>query len=200
MRLSAERDGWHADGVIRRDFRHTHDGPEVPRRAKNRRKNIKGCLAKGHSTCEVEVFVWRTDNFPYVDEQGRAVIRRREHLAARCGNCKRRDVDPSLLAGVVDVVDPGQRSRFLASYWCTNGHLYQQDEYVRGGYGRGRSLKRVWCVMCGRIRQGYSLYSHINDVALYTGAGVTLEVALAVVEARTRASRDEIVYPERAAA
>lgn len=40
MRLSREPDGWHADGVRRRDFRHDPGTPdtEVPRHHNTRRK------------------------------------------------------------------------------------------------------------------------------------------------------------------
>jgi hypothetical protein len=31
MRLKEDTDSWKAGGIIRRDFRHTHDGPEVAR-------------------------------------------------------------------------------------------------------------------------------------------------------------------------
>ena len=39
--LSEDSDSWKAGGVIRRDFRATKDGPEVPKPGKNKRKNLK---------------------------------------------------------------------------------------------------------------------------------------------------------------
>ena len=40
MRISKDKDSWKASGVIRRDFRRSHDGPEVIR-SRNKRKNLK---------------------------------------------------------------------------------------------------------------------------------------------------------------
>jgi hypothetical protein len=41
MRLSQDSDSWKASGLKRRDFRHTHDGPEVTRHVGKRRKSTK---------------------------------------------------------------------------------------------------------------------------------------------------------------
>jgi hypothetical protein len=38
MRLSKEPDGWHADGVRRRDYRHDYGTPEVPKGHPKRRQ------------------------------------------------------------------------------------------------------------------------------------------------------------------
>ena len=48
--LSEDDSSWKASGVRRRDFRHSHDGPEVsgPKR-KNTRKWCKGVVGREHS-------------------------------------------------------------------------------------------------------------------------------------------------------
>ena len=38
MRISEDTDSWKAGGVLRRDFRHTHNGPEVPIHVGGRKK------------------------------------------------------------------------------------------------------------------------------------------------------------------
>lgn len=52
MRLSRDPDSWKAGGVKRRDFRHTHDGPETPRhvgRRKNGKRWCRGKLGREHT-------------------------------------------------------------------------------------------------------------------------------------------------------
>ena len=41
MRLSKDKDSWKASGVIRRDFRSEHGGPEVPPHRRKRTKDSK---------------------------------------------------------------------------------------------------------------------------------------------------------------
>lgn len=36
--LAEDHDSWKASGLLRRDFRHTHNGPEVPRHRRRRSK------------------------------------------------------------------------------------------------------------------------------------------------------------------
>jgi hypothetical protein len=56
--LAEDRDSWKAGGIIRRDFRHTHDGPEVPRhrrrRTKAERRGCHGKAGRAHTTVLVE--------------------------------------------------------------------------------------------------------------------------------------------------
>jgi len=45
-KVSADRDSWNAAGVIRRDFRSSHDGPEeIPAGRKKKSKKLDGCPA-----------------------------------------------------------------------------------------------------------------------------------------------------------
>jgi hypothetical protein len=49
--LSEDGDSWKASSLKRRDFRHTHDGPEVPKhgnKKKNTKKWCKGKVGKEH--------------------------------------------------------------------------------------------------------------------------------------------------------
>lgn len=41
MRISEDAGSWRARGIIRRDFRHTHGDPEVPRHRSTRKKSGK---------------------------------------------------------------------------------------------------------------------------------------------------------------
>lgn len=58
MRISRDRDSWKARGILRRDFRHSHDGPEAaPHRSKPKPKQwCRGIEGRLH----VPVFVLRT--------------------------------------------------------------------------------------------------------------------------------------------
>lgn len=50
-RISDDDSSWKASGVQHRDFRHTHNGPEVSSRAKkkNTRKWCKGVVGREHT-------------------------------------------------------------------------------------------------------------------------------------------------------
>lgn len=45
--LAEDKDSWRASGILRRDFRHTHGEPEVPRHRRHRSRNSrKWCRRK----------------------------------------------------------------------------------------------------------------------------------------------------------
>lgn len=47
MRISEDSDSWKAGGILYRDFRHTHDGPEeLPHKKKGDPKKNKWCRKK----------------------------------------------------------------------------------------------------------------------------------------------------------
>lgn len=50
MRISRDRDSWKAHGILRRDFRHTHDGPdEMPHRSPSKPKQwCRGKVGRAH--------------------------------------------------------------------------------------------------------------------------------------------------------
>jgi hypothetical protein len=54
MRISQDTDSWKASGILRRDFRHTHNGPEVDRH-KGQRKKTKVRKHIGHKHVFVDV-------------------------------------------------------------------------------------------------------------------------------------------------
>src|SRR5688572_6444709 len=62
--LKEDDDSWAASGIIRRDFRHSHDGPEeMPHRRKRRGKGHekprgKGCPARKGEDSRAHVYVW----------------------------------------------------------------------------------------------------------------------------------------------
>lgn len=60
MKLSHDDSSWKASGIKRRDFRHTHDGPEVPRHQgkKNRRKWCRGKVGREHQLVRVRASRW----------------------------------------------------------------------------------------------------------------------------------------------
>jgi hypothetical protein len=59
--LKERSDNWNARGIIRRDFRHSHDGPEVIRHRKKKNKKAykrKGCPGNNGGA---HVYVWTTE-------------------------------------------------------------------------------------------------------------------------------------------
>src|SRR5688572_26035319 len=47
MKISEDKDSWKAGGILRRDFRHTHDEPEeIPHKKKGNHKANKWCRKK----------------------------------------------------------------------------------------------------------------------------------------------------------
>ena len=64
-RISDDASSWKAGGVQHRDFRHTHNGPEVPTRKggrKNTRRWCKGIVGREH-TIEVGIAAPRWNLF-----------------------------------------------------------------------------------------------------------------------------------------
>lgn len=57
--ISEDNDSWAAGGIKRRDFRHSHDGPEeLPARGvskKKRKPHFKGCPERGGGA---HIYVW----------------------------------------------------------------------------------------------------------------------------------------------
>jgi hypothetical protein len=60
--LKEDSDSWAAGGVKRRDFRHSHDGPEeIPirgKRSKGRKPKAKGCPARVGEEKKAHIYVW----------------------------------------------------------------------------------------------------------------------------------------------
>lgn len=60
MKISHSKDSWSASGIIRRDFRHSNDGPEeIPARGKRSKKKERkprvGCAANNGGS---HIYVW----------------------------------------------------------------------------------------------------------------------------------------------
>lgn len=54
--LAEDSDSWRASGLMLRDFRHTHDGPEVPRhrsKPKHGKRWCRGKVGRAHNLVRV---------------------------------------------------------------------------------------------------------------------------------------------------
>ena len=76
--LSEDKDSWKAHGVIRRDFQHSHDGPEVTRhigQKKNGKKWCRGKVGREHVRGTWIIGRWGSDTLPCAD-CGKHIARR----------------------------------------------------------------------------------------------------------------------------
>lgn len=160
MRISRERDGWRADGAVRRDWRATREGPEQSRPE----RVATGCahrrlVARG-------VREYRTIRRSG-DLEVTTVERRYELTCRRCHSTR---LPVGLLLAQPTHLSDAQIGAILATHWCRDGHLYPPGRAeARAAGDRWWRFHGGWCVMCGH--RGGTWTSLPTDPRLYRGAG-----------------------------
>lgn len=158
MRISQDTESWKASGVLRRDFRHTHDGPEIPRGrhkiGRPRNEWCRGKIGRDHTLERYTLYYsydYRYD--PYTGE--RSVVRvpaMSGYRCARCGTTDLRRVPLRVIAIVDPVVAEGLR---LSEQWCGDGHLFDNlPAPARYSPLWGHTTRA--CVMCGWNPSGWA--------------------------------------------
>lgn len=145
-------DSWHAGGVIRRDFRHTHNGPEVTGGPRKKSKSKRWCKGKEG----------REHNFTKIKRDGWSYLYRTTTCCANCSKARRdiplRDrIKAYEVNGDAHFLD---KQETLAYRWCQDGHLWDWVPAVRpfSVHEWREELRTRWrgndeaeeCVMCGK--------------------------------------------------
>jgi hypothetical protein len=158
MRVSQDSSSWKAGGVLRRDFRHSHDGPEVARHRRRRGNTRRWCRGEIGRDHHLERYVTRWVSSTRVDPDTgeERTVRHPAATALRCARCGRTDVS-RLPLEVRAAHDPLVARHFeLAARWCTDGHLFDvmsepgRLDFFFGWYTRPTRMTRA-CVMCGLV-------------------------------------------------
>jgi hypothetical protein len=146
MRISSDSSSWKASGVIRRDVRASHDGPEVPRpprAAKDTRRWCRGIPGREHRLVRS---VWYYTTRLLVQPDGTFTRSRQPAWHYRCEGCGTTH-SWRLPLDVRAAADPRlARCLALADRWCRDGHLYDQLADPTS-YRPDKTVKA--CVMCG---------------------------------------------------
>ncbi len=109
-------DSWHAGGVKRRDFRHTHNGPEITGAPKKRSKSKRWCKGKEG----------REHDFSGIKRDGWSYLYRTTTCCVKCNVDRRKIPFKDRFRAYEDTGD----DKFLSSQeklehrWCQEGHLW----------------------------------------------------------------------------
>ena len=196
MRLKEDNSNWKSGGIIRRDFRHSHSEPEIPKASKKKPVGSKSLCPKrddGHH--DPVAIVERRCHLRDRDVEGVTYKVYEEHLVIRCASCKTTDLSPALLAPFFDLLSTKERSEVLAEHWCKKGHLYEEGEVSSSAYSLAFRLRRPMetCAMCGRRKSNAWNPAPIKDANLLAGAGVPEKAAALVITGRAGNPRERII-------
>lgn len=108
MRISQDSSSWKAGGIIRRDFRHSHDGPEVPRYRAKRQSN-KWCRRRAGVQHNFNERFERNHGF-YTE------------VITRCSGCGKEQFAFDFFRNPITELE--EYSRALAKENCVNGHSF----------------------------------------------------------------------------
>jgi len=134
-RINRDSDSWKAGGIIKRDFNHAHDEPEVPKHnpAKRTKKNTKRwCRGKEGREHRVTTYIEPPHRDDYSCCSGRDAHRRLHHRRIiKCVVCGMEGYN--LPDEAIAQIDERTRIRLEAeAEWCQEGHLYDWQSNMTG--------------------------------------------------------------------
>ena len=196
MRLKEDNSSWKSGGIVRRDFRHSHGEPEIPKAPKKKQVGSKSlCPKRDGEVHDPVVVVERRYHLRDRTVEGVTYKVYKEHLVIRCASCKTTDLSPALLAPFYDLLSTEERSDVLAEHWCKKGHLYEETEAGPSVYSSAFRLRRPTetCAMCGRRKSSAWRPAPIKDAGLLAAAGVPDEAAALVIAGHAGNPRERII-------
>lgn len=166
-RIKRDPDDWKARGIKKRDFNHSHDEPEVPKKnpSKRKKKDTKTwCRGKvGREHVVADKTPPRLPNYACCSPERERHFAWNHHYTVKCVNC---GMDAWRLPERAQAqVDPALAKRLeLEDKWCADeGHLYDWErnfidppplygysQWWVDNFGYTRYWEYQFCVMCGK--------------------------------------------------